>query len=192
MLGTCEAAPRRATRYARAAEWKVAEANRPSHPQLGLVLSKVEGCFALRPSAKLINIYLEALNLTKASAVSTPCIKQDMRRENEQELDLEGAALVRKAVGISLFIAHDRADIAYATKEISRGMKAPTDGDLVRHKRVGCYLVNKKRYKVNLTADMSKACVVDCYVDSDWAADKVSRKSTSGGMLMYAGALVLS
>ena len=39
---------------------------------------------------------------------------------------------------------------------------------------------------------MSKAGVIDCYVDSDWATDKISRRSTSGGMLMYAGALVLS
>ncbi len=39
---------------------------------------------------------------------------------------------------------------------------------------------------------MSKAGVVDFFADSDWATDKVSRKSTSGGILMYAGALVLS
>ncbi len=52
--------------------------------------------------------------------------------------------------------------------------------------------MSKKHYKVNLTADRSKAGVVDSFVDSDWATDKVSRNSTSGGMLMYAGALVLS
>ena len=52
--------------------------------------------------------------------------------------------------------------------------------------------MNKKHYKLNLTADRSKAGVIDCFVDSDWATDKVSRKSTSGGMVLYAGALVLS
>ena len=159
---------------------------------MGRVLTKIEGGFALRTSAKLINNFLEAFNSTKASAVRTPCVKQEMRQENEKELDLEGASLVRKAVGILLFIAHDRADVAYATKEISRGMKAPTDGDLVRLKRLGRFLVNKKHYTVNLTADRSKAGVVDCFVDSEWATDKVSRKSKSGGVLMYTGALVLS
>ncbi len=79
---------------------------------MGRVLTKVEGGFALRPSAKLINNYLEVLSLTKAAAVSTPCTKQEMRRENEKKLDLEGESLVRKAVGILLFIGHDRADIA--------------------------------------------------------------------------------
>ena len=72
---------------------------------LGRVLTKIEGGFALRPSAKLINNYLEVLNLQKAAAVSRICVKQEMRRENEKELDLEGASLVRKAVGILLFIA---------------------------------------------------------------------------------------
>ena len=49
----------------------------------------------------------------------------------------------------------------------------------MRLKRVGRYLVNKKHYKLNLTADRSKAGVIDCFVDSDWATDKVSRSSTS-------------
>ena len=159
---------------------------------LGRVLTKVEGGFAIRPSARLINSYLEALNLKKASPVTTPCTKQEMRRENEKELDPEGASLVRKAVGILLFIAHDRADIAYATKEISRGMKTPTDGDLVRLKRVGRYLVNKKDYKLNLVGNLAKDGIVDGFGDSDWATDKVTRRSTSGGMLLYADALVLS
>jgi hypothetical protein len=42
----------------------------------GRVLTKIEGGFAYRPSAKLINNFLEAFNLTKASAVRAPCIKQ--------------------------------------------------------------------------------------------------------------------
>ncbi len=54
--------------------------------------------------------------------------------------------MLRKAVGVLLLIAHDRADIAYAAKEISQGVKAPTDGDLVRLKRMGRYLVSKKRW----------------------------------------------
>ncbi len=61
--------------------------------------------------------------------------------------------MVRKVVGILLFIAPDRADIAHATKEIASVMKTPTDGHLARLKRFGRYLVNKKHYLVNLTAD---------------------------------------
>ncbi len=45
-------------------------------------------------SAKLINNYLEVLSLTNASAVSTPCTMQEMRRESENELNSEGASLV--------------------------------------------------------------------------------------------------
>ncbi len=56
-------------------------------PDLVCVLTKVEGGFALRPSAKLTNDYFEVLNLTEAAA-STSCAKQETRRESEQELDL--------------------------------------------------------------------------------------------------------
>ena len=56
-------------------------------------------------------------------------------------------------------------------------MKTPTDGDLVRLKRVGRYLLNKKHYKLNLTADRSKAGVIDCFVDSDWPLTKSAAKA---------------
>ncbi len=60
---------------------------------VGQALTKIEGGFALRPSAKLINNLSKTLNLTKASDVSTPCIKQEMRRESEKEFDFGGGVV---------------------------------------------------------------------------------------------------
>ena len=43
------------------------------------------------------------------------------------------------------FLAQDRADIQYATKEVCRGMAKPTQADMVKLKRVVRYLKDSPR-----------------------------------------------
>ena len=43
------------------------------------------------------------------------------------------------------YIAQDRTDIAYATKELSRGMSKPTRGNQRALKRLARYLIGKER-----------------------------------------------
>ena len=88
---------------------------------------------------RVIENFLQALGLGQSSAVRTPCAKQEFRKEDEKLLPGEWASLVRNCMSILPFIAHDRADAAGATKEMARGMKTPTTGDLTRLKRIGRY-----------------------------------------------------
>ena len=75
------------------------------------------------------------LGLENGSAVVTPGDKSDSKREGEKELPHDETRLFRRAQGTALFIAQFRPDMMYASKECSRGMKTPTEGDMRRLKR---------------------------------------------------------
>ena len=60
----------------------------------------------------------------EAKAVTTPGIKEDIA--DEQELSGRDSTNYRVLAAISTYLAQDRSDIAFAVKEISRGMARPT------------------------------------------------------------------
>ena len=76
----------------------------------------------------------------------------------------------------------DRLDLAFAAKELSRRMAAPSVGDLAKLKRALRYLrghpVGYMRY-----VWQDPISVLTAQVDSDWAGCARTRKSTSGGLL---------
>ena len=81
------------------------------------------------------------------------------------------------------FLAIDRMDIQFASKECARKMSAPTEGDWIRLKRLGRYLKGRSRYIIHYEfQDMPESILG--MSDANWALDKVSRKSTSGGLIM--------
>ena len=59
-------------------------------------------------------------------------------------------------------------------------MSAPTQGDWCRLKRLARYLKGKPRvvHKFKWQNSMDRLLI---FSDADWAGDKVSRKSTTGG-----------
>ena len=84
-----------------------------------------------------------------------------------------------------MWLALIRPDIAYATKELSRDLTAPTTESIAKVKRLLRYIAGTKdhcqRLCPNVTLESSN-CTLDlgCYIDSDWAGCRSTRKSTSG------------
>ncbi|MCG7754977.1 hypothetical protein, partial [Flavihumibacter cheonanensis] len=72
--------------------------------------------------------------------VNTPGSKDALAEEDEEKLNLEESTAYRRTTAIINYIAQDRPDLNYAIKECSRGMSAPTKGDLRKLKRVLRYL----------------------------------------------------
>ena len=105
-----------------------------------------------------------------------------INEDEETYLNPEDSNRYRRMVARLNFLAQDRPDIAYATKELARGMANPTESDMERLKRMGRYLQGRMRYIVmyNFQKDTYS---VNAFSDSDWAGDLVSRKSTTGGVL---------
>ena len=80
------------------------------------------------------------------------------------------------------FLALDRIDIQYASKEASRRMSSPQAGDWLLLKRIGRYLVKAPRL-VQLFVWQEWTNQMEAYVDSDWAGCAATMRSTSGGVL---------
>jgi hypothetical protein len=78
------------------------------------------------------------------------------------------------------YLASDRPDIQFATKEASRGMANPTEGDWAKLKRLARYLKTVPRMTQWFARQEMPKDVI-CFTDSDWAGCKRTRKSTSGG-----------
>ena len=81
------------------------------------------------------------------------------------------------------YLALDRPDVQFASKELMRKMSAPTEDDEQKLKRVGRYLVGRPRFVLRIPwADLPARLTV--YADSDFAGCSTTRKSTSGGDIM--------
>ena len=85
----------------------------------------------------------------------------------------------------------DRPDLQYAAKGVAKCMARPKQKDWLLLKRVGRYLKGACRM-VQLFEWQALPDMVAAYTDSDWAGDRESRKSTSGGLLMLGKHLIKS
>ena len=87
-----------------------------------------------------------------------------------------------------------RPDINYATKELSRSLQAPTMEDKAKLRHLLRYLKGTEDYQLVIEPRVipaRDACIeLHCYVDSDWAGCRTTRKSTSGAVLQVLGCTV--
>ena len=88
------------------------------------------------------------------------------------------------------YLAADRPDIAEAVKCLSQHMSGPRESDMVDLKRLIRYLQNKPRLILNYRRQDASNSNLEILVDSDWAGDILSRRSTSG-MIILRGTHVL-
>ena len=104
----------------------------------------------------------------------------------------------RRAVGMLQWIVPTRPDMAFATKERARALAFPTNADmtalrhLVRYHRTTSDLELRIQPKTR-TRDPEgepELLSVEAYHDSDWAGCRDTRRSTSGGMIYFEGAVL--
>jgi hypothetical protein len=82
------------------------------------------------------------------------------------------------------YLAQDRPDLQYAMKEVCRNMSKPTKDDWPLVKRVARYLLNSPRLVLNMRKQALPDKIV-VWTDSDYAGCTRTRKSTSGGLIMF-------
>ena len=119
-------------------------------------------------------------------------VKQMERVSSEYTLSSEDATTYRALSARANFLSQDRGDIQYATKELCREFSVPNRNSYARLKRVGRYLVGKPRlvHRYDFGPGLEKDEAIDIYVDTDFAGCKETRRSTSGGVVLYHGSLV--
>ena len=88
-------------------------------------------------------------------------------------------------------MAQDRAEIQYAVKELCRTMSAPNNVSWSKLQRLAKNLAGRPR-AVSLFSWQRATDVVDVYSDANWAGYKTSRKSTSGGTVLWGSSVLKS
>jgi hypothetical protein len=89
------------------------------------------------------------------------------------------------------YLAMDRSDLQFAAKDLCRKMANPEPADWDKAKRIARYLKFRPRGVLEFPFEV-RSNVVDGYADSDWAGEKPSMKSTSGGALKWGGSTLKS
>ena len=86
------------------------------------------------------------------------------------------------------YLAQDRANWQFAAKDLCRQMASPEVHDWEKAKRIARHLKGKPR-AIQHFAFGKVAPQLDCFTDSDWAGERPSMKSTSGGIFQTTIAL---
>ena len=166
---------------------------------LGRQLSRShDSIFIGMGNAYVAKILAEA-NMTSCRPANTPgtdALKRTVEEE-EEELDALSHREYRKVVGQLLWLTPVRPDLAYAVKELSRGVAKPTLEHTRRLKHLLRYLSGTRDYCLELRPkihlhEKNTSLTITCHTDSDWAGCTKTRKSTSGVLCSVLGVAVSS
>ena len=158
---------------------------------LNRIVRATEGGWEYEADQRHVDIILSDLGSAGANPVSTPSEDEKAweKEENEKEMTGDRATRYRAIAARANYLATDRPDIMYPTKEICRHMAKPTKGAWKKLKRLGRYLSGHPRAVIRYEWQEENA-EVEGYTDSGWAGCKKSGKSTSGGLTMIGGHVI--
>ena len=127
---------------------------------------------------------IESLGLQENSkSLTVTGTKEEEYKEDGLPRILGDDREFRSIVASVNYMAIDQPDLQFACKEACREMAAPTPASWLKLKRIARYLLGREkvvwRYPWKTGHGGWKV-----YVDSDWAGDVRTRKSTSGGLIM--------
>ena len=128
----------------------------------------------------------------QSKEVNTPSLKElEDNNNNGEELQGELATKVRRGIARINYMAQDRIDLSAAAKAMSQHMSQPREGVLNSLKRCVRYLKKYPESTMLIPQDVQENDnTMTVWTDSDWAGDVASRRSTSGGVIVYRGAIV--
>ena len=100
------------------------------------------------------------------------------------ELNAQEATSFRALAAKCNYLAQDKPDIAYSAKELCRIFAMPNKRSYEKLKRLARYLAGQPRL-VYRYPFQNKPVGISVYVDTDFAGCKATRRSTSGGVVLY-------
>ena len=144
--------------------------------------------------ARLIMQECEVLSSRQSKTPGTPDrAGEDADPKALPDLELGRSEVTRyRAVAARImYLSQDRVDLQFAAKEISRRMARPAASDWVRVRHLARYLKYRPRAVQKFRFEYPDNRIAG-YADSDWAGERSSMKSTSGGVLMWGSSLLKS
>lgn len=158
---------------------------------LGKHYRREENTLEVRVPQKYWQGTLDLVGMTgcKTSAIPAEvasCTEEDV----SPNLDPKRHKLFRSFVGKVMWVLDVRPDIAFVTKELARHVSSPTEVDWTRLVHLARYLQGTKDVMLKLgTAGGGEEIIA--YADASWASSS-GRRSTSGGIVIYAGVILTS
>jgi hypothetical protein len=128
----------------------------------------------------------------QSKGLEKPCIREGTGEEAENGTPLSPpeASRFRAMAARANFLSLDRPDVQYAVKELCRDMAAPTATSWMKLKRLARYLLQYPRLVWDFSDRRTDSSVIRVFTDSDWAGCPKTRKSTSGGVVLFRGVAV--
>ncbi|PNX73153.1 hypothetical protein L195_g029051 [Trifolium pratense] len=107
---------------------------------------------------------------------------------DEEKVD---STLFKQIVGSLRYLCNSRPDICYSVSVISKFMNIPKKSHMTAAKRILRYVKGSMKFGLLFPTGMKKdSAELVSYSDSNWGGDKIDRRSTSGYVMLYNGALI--
>lgn len=136
--------------------------------------------------ARHSELIIKQLGLKDAKPLSSPSSDDEPKAPNDDELlTPEYVTQFKYLTMRASYLSCDRTDFQFPVKRLAQSMASPTCRDWQRLKRLGRYILGRPRV-IYCYAWQPANQVLTLSTDSDWAGDKSTRKSTSGGVLLCA------
>jgi hypothetical protein len=118
-----------------------------------------------------------------SNSVATPGVKvTGAQLAEDKPLDTKFHTAYRATSARANYLAADRVDCQYASKEVCRWMSSPTETSWAALKRLCRFLCGLPR--LVFSYPRQRVDHIDVYVDTDWAGCAKTRRSTNGGCLL--------
>ena len=161
----------------------------------GTVVRRLVGAFEVETKEELADDIIndefgETEHLPRAVQMPSEKERTTMTGSYDEPVSPKKHRYYRKQCGRLLCFDQHRADLQFITRKLEKAVQAPTTRDMKRLKRVIRYLRGTRNVVLTLRPT-GRGLRPEGWSDSDWAGD-VSRRSTSGGVLMLNGAPVLT
>ena len=136
---------------------------------------------------------VDDLGLSKSKPVSSPATADGAARCQDDEfkpLNEQEKRLYQRLVAKLNYLAHDRLDLNCATSCLASAVSSPSIGDTRVAKRVGRYLRKAPVAWQGFPFHDLPFEELLCFTHADWASDKTSRRTTSGGVVTLSGGVL--
>lgn len=141
--------------------------------------------YEYQPDPKHVKLCVEAMGLEGTKGAPTPIILN--RKPMPDDQDKLGPAkqkLYMSVTGRVIYYSLDRIDLQFPARLLASAIQSPTEADMRMLKRVVRYMVTTVDYVLYFKFQDDPKWVLG-FADSDWAGDKVSRKSCSAAAIMF-------
>ena len=163
---------------------------------LGIKLTRCNNGDILMDQNQYIKDIAERFNVTSnpLKLIQMPCTLSQFRKieDDAGQIDLVDLSLdIRSMVGSLMYVSMGtRADITYFTNYISRYLTKPTKYIVKIIRQTICYLLDTPFIYIKCERDYKFPPQVRTWADASLANNKISRKSTTGGLIKFGRTLI--